>query len=112
MAALTAQVSTPAGTAVTLSAATATTGDTFPNDGNTTLLIQNGDSNPTTATITSHKTASEGLAVADKTVTVAAGVTKIVALDPTAFNDPAAPGVAKVVLSNVTACKVAAIRVP
>lgn len=106
---LTIQQSTPAGAAVTFSAATATDGDDFPlPDSDTILLIQNGDSNPTTATITSYATATEGLAVANKTVTVAAGVTKIVKLTG-AYADPTTTK-GKVVLSNVTSCKVAAIH--
>lgn len=108
MALLTAQLVTTAGSVVTESAATATTGDTFPLDAHTFLRVVNGDSSTTTATITSYRTASEGLAVADKTVVVAAGVTRHIKLDPTAYANSS--GIAKVVLSNVTACKVAAIQ--
>lgn len=109
MAALTVQSVLPASTAITKSAATVTTGDTFPLDTQTTVFVENGSGGSITVTVTSKRSVSEGYAVADKTFTVAAGVTRAVALDPAVYND-ATTAVATVVCSSVTTVNVWATR--
>lgn len=111
MALLTTQVPTAAGAVPTLSAATATTGDTFSLDDRTFIQIVNGSGGSINAVFTSYRATSEGYVVTDKTVAVGAGVTKLILLDPVAYTDPTT-NLAKCVCSAVTTVTIAAIRRP
>lgn len=71
------------GTLTTASAAS----DKFANNGKQYLLVYNGDSGAHVLTFTSPVTV-DGLAVADPTVSVAAGATKLIGpFKPSVFND-------------------------
>lgn len=109
MAALTVQPVLAAGTVITKSNATVTTGDTIPLDTQTTVCVENGSASSINVTITSKRQAQVGYSVADQVTAVAAGATTEFALDPFAFND-ATTAVATLVCSAVTTVKVWATR--
>lgn len=110
MATLTTQVVTElASTALSTSAATATTGDKFAVGEGCVLYVNNGSGGSITVTITTPGT-SNGLAIADRTVTVAAGAIKLIAV-PSYYGDPADSNLATAVCSSVTTVTVAALRV-
>jgi hypothetical protein len=91
-------------------AATATTGDTFPNDGNTLLVIANGSASPITASITINQKV-DGVTPAAKTVAIAASTTVVVGpFPPATYNDPAT-SLVTVVCSAVTTVTLKAARV-
>lgn len=109
MATLTVQDSAQAGLEVSFDAA-AGGGDEFANaNGNTILLVNNGDGSPVTVTIVTQST-YQGLALADQAVVVAAG--EIEAIGPfntDDFND--SNGRVQVTYSGVTSLTVAAVKV-
>lgn len=74
---LTVQEMTIAGLQVAFTAATATDGDSFLNDGNTYLHVKNGGGSPITVTIQTPVTYG-GIALADPTVTVTNGTEKVI----------------------------------
>jgi hypothetical protein len=83
-------------------------GDEFPNSGREWVEIINGDSNPTTVTFTTPATV-QGVAIADPTVTVAAGARKKVGpFPPELFNN--ANGRVTMTYSNSTDITVGVYR--
>ena len=105
---------TPSGVLVSgaLSTAAALT-NTFQNDGRTVLAIQNGSASPITATEVSQSTVPDGgaaaLTVQDRTVTIAAGATRLLGPFPTAiYND--ANQDATITLDAITTVTVQAFR--
>lgn len=83
-------------------------GDEFANDGNTVFIANNGSGGDITLTIVSQATA-DGLAIADRTVTLTAGDLEAVAdLDPDIYND--SDGMVQVTYSGVTSLTVNPFR--
>jgi len=108
MAALTAAAVAPAGTAVAYTAAAAG-GDTCQTGAGVLLLVKNGDGADHTVTLATPGTVN-GLAIADRAVTVAAGAE--VAIPVTSvYRDPAT-GRAAITYDAVTSVTVAVVRVP
>lgn len=96
-------LSTTSGTA-----ATATTGDTFPNDGNTILEINNGGGASINVTITPTATV-DGSAAASKVIAVAAAARVLIGpFDPRFYNDT--NGLVTFVCSAVTSVTAKALR--
>lgn len=71
-----------AGAIPTYNPATVTDGDSFVNDGRTWVHVKNGSASPVTLTIAVPQTV-DGLDVADRTVSVAAGAEKVIGPFPT-----------------------------
>lgn len=109
MATLATQVVAEAGTTLSTSAATATTGDKFAAGDGCWLHVNNGSGGSINVTITTPGT-SHGLAVADRVVAVAAGAIKLIAI-PSYYGDPADSNLATAVCSSVTTVTVAALRI-
>lgn len=87
MATLTVATIDRSGTDVAGSAATATTGDEFPNTGVEFVEIKNGGAATIVATIDAVATL-DGMQVTDKTVSIAAGVTKAIGpFAPSIYNN-------------------------
>lgn len=79
-------------------------GDEFLNDGSQFLRIANGDASPMDVTIVSQSTV-DGLAVADRVVTVAAGTVKLIGpFSPGVYND--ANGKVQLTYSSATSLTV------
>lgn len=108
MALLTPQLSKRVANDLTMSAATASTGDTFANSGREMVLIVNGSGSPINVTIPTPATVDGDLPVADKVIAVGAG--KHALLGPFArstYND--GDGLVKFTCSSVTTVTVAVI---
>jgi hypothetical protein len=94
----------------TLTAATATTGDTFVNTGLEYLAVVNGSGSPINVTIPLPPT-PDGLAVTSRVVAVAAGKTELIGPFPTGqYND--STGVVKATCSSVTSVTLGAFKFP
>lgn len=99
---------TAAGLAPSYVAASAT-GDSFPNDGRTVLLVKNGDTVAHTVTIISAKTCNQGFQH-NLTVSVAAGATMMIGPFPVErFNNE--QGQVQVNYDAVTSVTVAAVKI-
>lgn len=108
MALLTVQDITLAGVAQSAVAAAAT--DTFPNDGRTFVEVINGGGSDDIITFTTPATV-QGVAIADPTVTVAAGARKCIGPFPTSiFND--ASGLVTMANSFITSVTTRVMRLP
>lgn len=84
--------------------------DTFINDGNTILLVENGSGGSITVTITTTKTI-EGLAVADQAVTIADGTEKAIGPFPKDLYNNSS-GVVTVAYSGTTSVTAKCLRIP
>jgi hypothetical protein len=80
----TVQVPTDAGIAVTMNAAAS--GDQFAVDDSVLLIVKNGDASSHDVTLTTPNTEG-GLAIADRTVTVAAGATEAILVGHARYAD-------------------------
>lgn len=116
MALLTVQSAALSGLAESFTAATATTGDTFPEDGKqeTFLEVNNGSGASIDVTITAIETSVVvskvgPVTVTDKTIAVGAGARKIIGPFPKAYVNSA--GLVKATCSAVTSVTVRAVRV-
>lgn len=89
--------------------AAATLGDTFPNTGRELLFIANGDVSDMTLTIVTPATLA-GQAVADRTVTIPAGESRLIGPFPVGIYNNAAGGV-DLTYSSVTDLTVYVVRV-
>lgn len=95
-------------TGLTASYAAVASSDTFTNSGDIFLHIKNGDASPNTVAVVSTKTV-EGLAVADVSVTVAAGAEAFIGpFDPATFN--ATSRLVTVTHTNTTSNTIAVIK--
>lgn len=84
--------------------------DTFINDGNTFLIVDNGSGGSITVTITTTKTV-EGLALADQVVTIANGAEKAIGPFPKdVYNDSS--GLVTVGYSGTTSVTAKCLRLP
>lgn len=108
MATLTTQPIPPAGLAPTFVAASSGGDKVVPGVG-VVLAVKNGDSASHTVTLVTPGTVA-GLAIADRAVTVAAGVTALIPVDDT-YRDTAT-GLASITYDAVTSVTVAALRMP
>jgi hypothetical protein len=108
MAALATQTVSHTGLAVAFSAATSG-GDTCATGSGLVLLVKNGDASSHSVTLATPGTV-DGLAIADRTVAVAAGVTAMIPL-PDLYRDPAT-GLCSLTYTAVTSVTVAVVRVP
>lgn len=109
MATLATQTILEAGTTLTTSAATVTTGDKLAAGEGCFLYLNNGSGGATVVTITTPGTVN-GLAIADRTVSVSTGAIKLIAI-PSYYGDPADSNLATVVCSVVTSVTIAAVRI-
>lgn len=109
MATLTTNVVLEAGTTLSTSAATATTGDKLASGAGCFLYVNNGSGGSINVTITTPETL-HGLAVSDRVVAVANGAVKLIAI-PSYYGDTADSNLATVVCSSVTTVTVAAVRI-
>lgn len=107
MAALPTQVPPLAGLAIDFDPATSG-GDTCLTGAGVLLLVKNGDSGAHTVTLATPGTVN-GLAIADRTVSVAAGATEAIPVTGD-YRDPAT-GRASITYDGVTSVEVAVIRV-
>lgn len=78
-------------------------------DGRTALLVKNGAGSSITVTVTSTAAVRAGLVQSNKAVTVAAGATALIAIDPTAYADNS--GTATIGYSSTTTITSAAFRI-
>jgi hypothetical protein len=108
MAALTTKIIGLDGVAITFADATSG-GDTCETGPGVALLVKNGDASSHTVTLATPGTV-RGLAIADRTVTVAAGAEEAV-LVTSDYRDPST-GLASITYDGVTSVTVAVIRVP
>jgi hypothetical protein len=108
MAALTTKIIGLEGVAITFADATSG-GDTCETGPGVALLIKNGDASSHTVTLATPGT-YKGLAIADRTVTVAAGADECVLVTDD-YRDPST-GRAAITYDAVTSVTVAVIRVP
>ena len=108
MATLTVQTASLAGAVPTFVAA-AGGGDELPNTGRQIFYVKNGDGSPHDVTINSVATCDQGFDH-NVTVTVAAGVEKIIGPFPTARWNDTGTGRVAVTYSAVTSVTVAAVR--
>lgn len=107
MAAYTVQTATRNGVEPTENAVAAS--DTFVNDGRTILVVDNGSGSELTVTITTPGTV-DGLAIADKTVTVAIGDKAVIGpFPPAIYNN--SDGVVTVAFNETTSVTAMCIRV-
>jgi len=89
-------------------AATATTGDTFPNDGNTILEVVNGGGSSINVTITPTATV-DGSVPASKVIAIAASARALIGpFDPKLYNDT--NGLVTFICSAVTTVTAKALR--
>jgi hypothetical protein len=110
MALLTVTTVSRAGAVLSGVAATATTGDAFPNTGKEFLVVNNGSGASIDVALKVRKTV-DGQAVADRTVAVAAGAVRIIGPFPLdQYNDANARVTA--ICSAVTSVTVQAIACP
>ena len=97
----------------TYAAATLTDGDRFRNSGKEFIHVVNGGGSPCIVTVLTPATIS-GLAIEDKTVTVAAGTDEMIGtFEPGLYNNPAGgtdPGETYVEYDQVATVTVAVIR--
>lgn len=108
MALMTVQADTGAGAALTFGAVAST--DTVSGiDGRVALLVKNGAGSGITVTVTSTAAARVGTAQTNKAVTVAAGATELITLDPVGYADNT--GTATIGYSSITTITSAAIRI-
>lgn len=107
MAALSTQVIGQAGTVIAFGNA-ASGGDTCQTGAGVYLLVKNGDASAHTVTIATPGVVDGDLAIADRAVSVGAGVTKAIPVTDR-YRDPAT-GVASITYDNVTSVTVAVIR--
>lgn len=108
MATLTTQTAALAGLSVSYASAAAG-GDQCATGQGLVLLVDNGDASSHTVTLATPGTV-DGLAIADRTVTVAAGATAVIPLNDI-YRDPST-GRASLTYDGVTSVKVAVVRVP
>jgi hypothetical protein len=108
MAALATQVPPLAGLAINFVAA-ASGGDTSLTGAGVVLLVKNGDSGAHTVTLATPGTV-DGLAIADRTVSVAAGAMEAIPVT-SAYRDPSTGRAAITYPDGVTSVDVAVIRV-
>lgn len=108
MATIATQLVTHAGIAGSFAAASAG-GDACATGAGMVLVVKNGDSVSHTVTLATPGTV-DGLAISDRTVTVAAGDEEYIGV-PDLFKDPAT-GLATVTYDAVTSVTVAVFRVP
>lgn len=85
-------------------------GDTAPTGAGVFLVVKNADASSHTVTLATPQTVDGDLAVADRTVTVAAGKTELIPLTAR-YRDPST-GRAAITYDAVTSVSVAAFRVP
>jgi hypothetical protein len=107
MATLATQVIAQAGTAITFAAATGG-GDACATGSDVKLLVKNGAGSSMTVTLVTPGNVDGDLAIADRAVTVAAGVTTGIPITDR-YLDPAT-GLAAITYSSVTTVTVAVIR--
>lgn len=74
------------------------------------IHVRNGDASPMTVTLATPGTV-DGLAIADRAVTVAAGGSRMIPVPVAAYGDPADSGLASITYSAVTSVTVAALRI-
>jgi hypothetical protein len=84
-------------------------GDTCPVATGVVLVVKNVDAGAHVVTIVTPQTV-DGLAVADRTVSVAAGKIELIPIDRPAYRNPST-GLAAITYDGVTSVSVAAIRV-
>jgi hypothetical protein len=109
MALLTATAITRAGVD-TAGVAADVAGDTFANNGREYAIVKNGSASPITVTLDA-QVQVDGQAVVDRTVTINAGIEKIIGPFPTGiYND--ANGQAKITYSAVTSVTTKILSVP
>jgi len=96
------------GATVTFAAATVTTGDTLVGGQCVHLLVNNASGGSINVTLTTPETVEGTLAVADRTVAVAAGTIREIPV-PSRYND-ATTGLTTVVCSSVTSVTIAAVQ--
>lgn len=108
MATLTTQTAALAGLAVSLVPATSG-GDACPTGAGLVLVVKNGDASSHTVTLATPGTV-DGLAIADRAVTVAAGALEFIPLADI-YRNPAT-GLASLTYDAVTSLDVAVVRVP
>lgn len=78
-------------------------GDTFVNNGDVLFYIFNGDGSDMTVTFVTAGTTSQGIAIADVAVTVAAGAEKVIGpFDPSVFNGASGVSVTYSAVTSVT----------
>lgn len=106
---LTTQVVPNAGLAITTSTPTATDGDTCQTGPGIFYYVNNGSGSSITVTLTTPGTV-DGLAISDRSVTVAASATTLIPLT-NLYRDPTT-GKATVTCSSTSSVKVAVIKVP
>ncbi len=97
------------GTDGALAAATVTDGEKFLNTGKEVFMIINGSASQITVTIPIPLTV-DGVAVASRTVTIAAHTAKLIGPFPPSYNDGS--GYVSAVCSAVTTVTIAVINVP
>lgn len=107
MAQLTVQETTLDGSTVTYATAGAS-GDTFSNDGDTTLRVKNGGASSMTVTVSSLKPCDQGFTHDIQDTVPAGGELEIGPFSPVRFNDKT--GNVSVSYSAVTTVTVAAVR--
>lgn len=108
MAALSTQQAVAAGLSVSYSSAAAG-GDTAATGPGLALLVSNGDASSHTVTLATPGTV-DGLAIADRAVTVAAGALAVIPLADI-YRNPST-GLASITYDAVTSLQVAVVRVP
>lgn len=91
------------------SAGTASSGDTFTNDGRTLLHIKNGGASATTVTVVATTPCNQGV-LHDDVVSIPAGEEKFIGFFDTRFND--ATGKATVKCNPNTSVTLAVIKAP
>ena len=106
MATLTVQTSAIAGTAVTWNTA-AGGGDTFTNDGQTAILIDNADVSSMNLTIVTSQVVESTLAVDDRVIAVGAGVTTLIGV----LNQQIYGSTVSLTYSSVTSLTVAIVKI-
>lgn len=107
MALLSTQVVAPTGTALTFAAATVG-GDTCATGSDVRLFVKNGSGSSITVTLVTPGTVDGDLAIADRTVTVAAGAETAIPMTDL-YRNPST-GVASITYSAVTTVTVAVVR--
>lgn len=109
MALLTVQTIARAGVAPTLNAVSAS--DTFANDGRTYIDVNNGGATSLTVTIVTPATV-DGLAIDDRTVTIAAGQRRVIGPFPKATYNHPTTGLVTVNFSATASITCAVLRLP
>lgn len=109
MATLTTTVATDTGATLTMVSA-AGGGDKCAAGAGCFLVVTNGDATSKTVTLVTPQVERGDLALGDRSITVAAGATKVIAV-PDFFANPADSGLCSITYSAVTSVTVAAMRV-